>query len=284
MSEAASPAASDASRPDRYGVMGYPVSHSRSPVIHKLFAEQTGQAMTYELLEVEPARLEGTIRKFQASGGRGLNVTVPHKSEVVRLVDELSDRAATAGAVNTLVIHDDHIRGENTDGLGLVRDLGVNLGYQIAGTRILILGAGGATRGVVGPLLEHKPGSLTIANRTLSKAQALAAHFGNLGNVQACRFDDVGGDGAYDLVVNATSAGLKGATPPFPAAAVADAGLCYDMSYGLKTTPFVAWAAANGARRTASGWGMLIEQAAASFHLWRGVYPDTAPVLKQLRT
>jgi shikimate dehydrogenase len=267
---------------DRYGVMGYPVSHSRSPVIHRLFALQTSQNMQYELLQVPPDKLESAVMQFQRTGGKGLNVTVPHKSEAAKLADTLSDRARSAGAVNTLVFDNDAIFGDNTDGVGLMRDLQQNLGLNLEGANILILGAGGATRGIVQPLLAAKPGSLTIANRTLSRAEGLAEHFSSYGPVSACRFEDDLSHTKFQLVINATSAGLKGDTPPYPQAAVNGATQCYDLSYGLNPTPFSQWAAAHGAARSVMGWGMLVEQAAESFNLWRGMRPGTAPVLKQL--
>ena len=268
---------------DRYGVMGYPVSHSRSPVIHRLFALQTGQDMQYELLQVTPEKLETAVRQFQRTGGKGLNVTVPHKSAVARLVDKTSERAATAGAVNTLSFRDGEIHGDNTDGIGLLRDLSVNLGVNLEGANILILGAGGATRGIVGPLLEMGPASLRIANRTLDKAQALAEHFARSGPVTACRFNVVPVSEPYDLIINATSAGLQGDTPPYPVAAITDQTYCYDLSYGLTTTPFSVGARDNGAAHSVMGWGMLVEQAAESFHIWRGIRPNTAPVLKHMQ-
>ena len=268
--------------PDRYGVMGYPVAHSRSPVIHKLFALQTGQNMSYELFKVPPAKLESAVQHFGRTGGKGLNITVPHKSEVVRLVDELSERASNAGAVNTLVFRENGIYGDNTDGVGLMRDLQRNLGLKLKDANILILGAGGATRGIVGPLLDAKPTSVLIANRTFPKAKALAEHFSADGPVTACRFQDVDTLPVFDLVINATSAGLKGEAPPYPEKAVHPVTVCYDLSYALKPTPFMSWSIEHGAARSVMGWGMLIEQAAESFYIWRGVMPDTAPVLKQL--
>jgi len=267
---------------DRYGVMGYPVSHSRSPVIHRLFALQTAQNIQYELLQVPPEKLESAVRQFQRTGGKGLNVTVPHKGEAARLADTLSDRASSAGAVNTLVFDNDAIFGDNTDGVGLMRDLQQNLGLRLEESNILILGAGGATRGIVQPLLTAKPASITIANRTLSRATGLADHFGAWGPVTACRFEDDFSGTEYQLIINATSAGLKGQIPPYPEEAVSALTQCYDLSYGLNPTPFSQWAAAHGAARSVMGWGMLVEQAAESFKLWRGTMPDTAPVLKQL--
>jgi shikimate dehydrogenase len=267
---------------DRYGVMGYPVSHSRSPVIHRLFALQTGQHMQYELLQVPPDKLSSAIQIFRRAGGKGLNVTVPHKSKVSMLADTLSDRARIAGAVNTLVFQDGDIFGDNTDGIGLMRDLQYNLGLQLEGINILILGAGGATRGIVQPLLAAKPKSLTIANRTLSRASALTDHFGAYGDTTACRFDEVSDSIDYQLIINATSAGLKGETPPYPESAVNEDSYCYDLSYGLNPTPFSKWAAKHGAAHSVMGWGMLVEQAAESFQIWRGMRPDTVAVLKQL--
>jgi len=267
---------------DRYGVMGYPVSHSRSPVIHRLFALQTGEELQYELLQVAPGKLEMAVRQFQRTGGKGLNITVPHKNEVSKLCDHLSERASTAGAVNTLSFRDSEIHGDNTDGFGLLRDLVVNLGLSLEGANILILGAGGATRGIIGPLLEMQPESLRIANRTLGKAQELVERFALSGPVSACRFNVVPVTETYDLIINATSAGLQGDSPPYPGAAVSEQTVCYDLSYGLKPTPFSIWAREQGAKRSVMGWGMLVEQAAESFRIWRGVRPDTAPVLKQM--
>ena len=267
---------------DRYGVMGYPVSHSRSPVIHRLFALQTGHELQYELLQVTPEKLDTAVRQFQRTGGKGLNITVPHKTEIIKLVDQLSERASTAGAVNTLAFQEGEILGDNTDGIGLLRDLVVNLGVNIEGTNILILGAGGATRGIIGPLLEMQVSSLLIANRTLGKAEALAEHFGELGPVSACRFNAVPVADPYDLIINATSAGLHGEAPPYPAAAVTEGTVCYDLAYGLNPTPFSLWAREHGAAQSVMGWGMPVEQAAESFNIWRGVRPDTEPVLRQM--
>jgi shikimate dehydrogenase len=251
-------------------------------MIHRLFAMQTGQDMQYELLQVSPEKLESAVRQFQRTGGKGLNITVPHKSEVTRLVDHLSERASTAGAVNTLTFKEGEILGDNTDGFGLLRDLVVNLELALEGANILVLGAGGATRGIIGPLLEMQPASLRIANRTLGRAQALAEHFSRSGPVTACRFNVVPVTENYDLIINATSAGLSGEAPPYPAAAVSGQTICYDLSYGLKPTPFSVWAREQGAARSIMGWGMLVEQAAESFRIWRGVRPDTTEVLSRM--
>lgn len=262
--------------------MGYPVSHSRSPVIHRLFAMQTAQDMQYELLQVSPENLETAVRQFQRTGGKGLNVTVPHKRAVRKLVDQISERASTAGAVNTLAFRGGEIHGDNTDGIGLLRDLGINLGIPLEGANILILGAGGATRGIVGPLLEMQPRSLRIANRTLDKAQVIASHFDRHGSISACAFNMVPVGEPYDLIINATSAGVRGETPPYPEATVSEGTFCYDLSYGLNPTPFSVWAREHGASKSVMGWGMLVEQAAESFKIWRDVRPDTQPVLKQM--
>ena len=268
---------------DRYGVMGYPVSHSRSPIIHRLFAIQTGEEMQYELLQVTPEKLETAIQQFQRTGGKGLNITVPHKSAILPFVDHFSERASTAGAVNTLSFRDSKLYGDNTDGIGLLRDLAVNLGIDVEGSRILILGAGGATRGIIGPLLEMEPAGLLIANRTIGKAEVLVERFAEMGPISACQFDAVPVDRPYDLVINATSAGLQGNTPPWPVDAVRNDTVCYDLSYGLTPTPFSVWAREHGAARSVMGWGMLVEQAAESFYIWRNVRPETAPVLKQMK-
>ncbi len=267
---------------DRYGVMGYPVSHSRSPVIHRLFALQTEQDMQYELLQVRPEKLENAVNQFRRTGGRGFNVTMPHKTEITKLVDEMSERAQIAGAVNTVSFENDLMLGDNTDGFGLMRDLQENLGLTLYNSTILILGAGGATQGVLQPLLEAQPFSLVIANRTLPKAQALVEHFGTYGPVSACGFGNVPTNKTYDLIINATSAGFKGENPPYPESAVSEGTVCYDMSYGLTPTPFSEWASRQGADRSVMGWGMLVEQAAESFRIWRGIRPDTQPILKQL--
>lgn len=262
--------------------MGYPVAHSRSPVIHRLFAQQTGQEMRYELLRVAPEKLEAAVRQFQRTGGKGLNVTVPHKRAVFRLVDHLSERAATAGAVNTLSFRNNEIHGDNTDGIGLLRDLVVNLGLNLEGANILILGAGGATRGIVGPLLEMQPKSICVANRTVRRAEDLVERFAGHGPVSACAFDAVPDSEPCDLMINATSAIHDGQTPPYPEHVISSRTFCYDLSYSLHPTPFCAWARQHGAANAVMGWGMLVEQAAESFHIWRGVRPDTKPVLKQI--
>ena len=270
------------SKPDRYGVIGHPVSHSRSPFIHATFAQQTAQRLSYDAFDVEPADLAAFVSRFVAGGGKGLNVTVPHKIDIAGLVDSLSERARRAGAVNTLISGGGRITGDNTDGIGLVRDLTTNLGFEIGGKRILIAGSGGAVRGVLSPLLALQPATLALAGRTPSKAVQLAEQFSDLGHVIGCGLTDAAG-GAFDLVINATSAGLGGEVAAIPPAVIGPHTLCYDMMYGREETAFCAWVRAQGAGRAVPGWGMLVEQAAESFLLWRGVRPDTAPVLAALK-
>ncbi len=267
---------------DRYGVIGHPVAHSKSPVIHQQFATQMSQELIYETFDIAPESLTQELNTLIESGVKGLNVTVPHKNAVTDLVDELTERADLAGAVNTISIdRDGGMKGDNTDGVGLLRDLTENLAIELAGKRLLILGAGGATRGIVPTLLAAKPAKLHIANRTVEKAKDLAVQFADLGNVSACRFEELGGQ-RFDLIINATSAGLSGDVPPFPESIIDDTVVCYDLSYSMNDTPFCAWAREHGAAEVHQGWGMLVEQAAESFLIWRGIRPDTAPVRKLL--
>jgi shikimate dehydrogenase len=267
---------------DQYGVFGHPVSHSLSPFIHAMFARETGQDMSYRLYDVPPEEFATRVRVFFAEGGRGLNITVPHKIAAVDVADELTARAAHAAAVNTLALQGQEIVGDNTDGVGLVRDLCDNLGVVIARRRLLILGAGGATRGVLAPLLNLGPAIVVIANRTAERAEALAAAFADLGVTQGVGFDYIG-NRPYDLVINATSASLSGEIPPISQGVIGPQTFCYDLAYGRSSTAFVQWAQLSGCARAVQGLGMLVEQAAESFLLWRGVRPDTAAVLAALR-
>jgi len=268
--------------PDQYGVVGHPISHSWSPFIHGLFAKQTDQSLVYRLYDITPENFRAQVLEFFTRGGRGLNVTVPHKEAAAELANDLTTRADRAGAVNTLILSDDHsLLGDNTDGHGLVTDLTKNIGLNITNERLLILGAGGATRGVVEPLLSLGPTELVIANRTPERAVNLASLFSDLGAVRGCGFDHVGDD-PFDLIINATAAGLSGSVPNVTPAVVASHTVCYDMSYSKTATPFVTWSVEQGCARAHKGWGMLVEQAAESFTLWRGVRPDTEPVLTAL--
>ena len=264
--------------PDRYAVIGHPVAHSRSPWIHAQFALQTGEAIAYEPLFAPLDGFAATVAAFRAAGGRGANVTLPFKEQACALSTQLSERARAAQAVNTLVFSADGVHGDNTDGYGLVSDLTVNLGFAIGGRRILLAGAGGAARGVLLPLLGERPSALVIANRDVAKARALA---GGFAGVTACGYADLAGE-RYDLVINATSASLADATLPLPKEIYGAGSLAYDMVYG-RDTAFMRQARAEGAARTSDGAGMLVEQAAESFFLWRGVRPATAPVLAALR-
>ncbi|QTF93419.1 shikimate dehydrogenase [Halomonas sp. BM-2019] len=265
---------------NRYCVFGHPVAHSKSPAIHAAFAAQTGETIEYTAIEAPLDDFAGAWRRFVAEGGRGANVTVPFKEEAFRLCDTLSERAQRAGAVNTLILGGNGATyGDTTDGVGLVRDL-VRSGVTLAGARVLVLGAGGAVRGVLEPLLAEGPANLVVANRTAAKAEALAADFRELGDIEGGGFDAVAGP--FDLVINGTSASLAGDLPPLPDDLFAPGATAYDMMYGAEPTVFLRWAGERGAR-TADGLGMLVEQAAESFYQWRGKRPDTAPVLAELR-
>ncbi len=272
----------DAGSPDPYGIVGHPIGHSWSPFIHGLFAQQTHQNMVYRLYDIEPADFEKQVVELFSGGVRGLNVTIPHKQAAARLAEERTSRARRARAVNTLVLREGGtLLGDNTDGVGLINDLTRNLGFELREARVLMLGAGGAARGVMGPLLEQGVWELTVANRTPARAHALCAEFSEDGKVASCGFTDIPGL-AYDLIINATAASLHGEMPNLPAGLVGKTTLCYDMAYGRGATPFTAWAEAQNAGQTCKGWGMLVEQAAVSFELWRGVRPDTQPVLQTL--
>lgn len=263
--------------PDRYAVFGNPIGHSKSPLIHAAFARQTGQDIVYE---AKLAPLDGftqAIITFAVEGGRGANVTVPFKEEAFRLATQLSERAAKAEAVNTLTFEGDNILGDNTDGAGLVRDIRNNLGFIPTGKRILLMGAGGAARGVIQPLLETAPANLTVVNRTEEKAHLLRDFFPD---IETGGYDALAGR-SFDLIINATSSGLSNELPPLPAKAFAEEALAYDMMYG-RETPFMQLASQQGAH-VADGLGMLVEQAAEAFFLWRGVRPKTAPVIAQFR-
>lgn len=295
---------------DRYAVIGSGIAHSRSPQIHAMFAKATRQAMEYGLLDAPPVAFKATVDAFFKAGGRGLNVTVPHKQAALQLCNALTPRARRAGAVNTLARGDDgKLLGDNTDGAGLVRDLTVNLRCKLPGARVLLLGAGGAARGVIAPLVEAGIASLEIHNRHPARARALAQEFADLAPVRAGALpapappplpgvygspmrapsaDDAAAqrarrnDGGYDLIINATSASLSNELPDIPPHAVGIQTLAYDLAYRDRDTVFVHWARRAGARSAVMGLGMLVEQAAESFLLWRGVRPETAPVLEAL--
>lgn len=256
---------------DRYALFGYPVSHSRSPEIHQEFARQTGEDLVYEKIEV-PERLDSAALSFFAAGGLGANVTLPHKRAALELATVLTGRARRAGAVNTLMAEDDGILGDNTDGAGLLRDLTVNHNVAIRAQRILVVGASGATRGILGPLLSESPARIDVVNRTAEKARALIAEFDAPG-LHGGGLHEAGGD--YAVVINATSASLSNELPELAESVLAPGGAACDLVYLEQPTIFLQWARAAGAEQLIDGWGMLVEQAAESFELWRGVRPDT---------
>ncbi len=267
---------------DRYVVIGNPIEHSKSPAIHAQFALQTQQALSYERLLVPLDGFDIAIKDLITNGVRGANVTLPFKLDAYNIATDLTQRARAAGAVNTLKFEGDKILGDNTDGVGLVRDIVVNAGVSLQGCRILLLGAGGAARGVILPLLSELPAELVIANRTVKKAQDLLAHFhGHLVALDARSFEALSGE--FDVVINATSASLSDSVPNISSALLNQKSFVYDMMYGAKPTRFMQWAAEKKAS-VRDGLGMLVEQAAESFELWRGVRPDTAAVYTWLRS
>ncbi len=273
---------------DKYAVVGNPVSHSLSPQIHRLFAEQTNQNIDYQALEFAEDSFEQQVLQLIESGFKGINVTVPFKERAWAITDILSPRAKDAGAVNTVIFQDDGLlAGDNTDGIGLTRDMITNNHILIQHRKILVLGAGGAVRGILGPLLAQKPDLLTIANRTIEKAQDLVHQFSeNLNDnteLQHCSFEDSGKQ-KYDLIINGTSAGLTNEVPAIPDEILGINSICYDMMYNItQPTAFVQWAIDRGSLRQFDGLGMLVEQAAEAFFIWRGVRPETGPVISQLR-
>jgi shikimate dehydrogenase len=270
---------------DRYAVIGNPIGHTKSPLIHGLFAQATGQDMDYTAIEgsLTPARgFEAAVLEFRDGGGRGMNVTSPFKLRAFEMADERSERAALAGAANALMFSDGRILAENFDGVGLLRDIEVNLGLPLAGRRVLMLGAGGAARGALLPFLAAGPAELVLANRDLDKAAALARQVGPKGRVRACGYAALEGSGRFDLVVNATSASLTGALPPVPPSVFDPDGTAYELAYGKGLTPFLRLARNAGVRGVADGVGMLVEQAAEAFAWWRGVRPATEAVIDRL--
>jgi len=267
---------------DDYAVMGNPISHSKSPSIHTLFAEQTDQSILYTAIHVDVEGFKQAVGNFTAAGGKGLNITVPFKQEAWALVTERSERAERAGAVNTIKIEDEELFGDNTDGIGLVNDLTVNHSIELKGKAILLMGAGGAARGVLIPLLKQNPASLFIANRTPDKAKDLADDFADAGNTRGGGYDAIAGL-KFDVVINATAASLQGDLPPLAETLLNDNASCYDMMYSAKPTPFMRWAKEHNAAKVLDGLGMLVEQAAESFYIWRGVKPETQAVIEKLK-
>lgn len=267
---------------DRYAVFGHPIKHSKSPRIHTVFAEQTGQALEYSAQEVPAGQFSAAVVAFFANGGKGLNCTIPLKELAWAYADVKTERAYTAKAVNTLALQaDGSILGDNTDGIGLVTDLMANHAITLAGRRILILGAGGASRGIIGPILGQSPETIVIANRTIDKAINLAEEFHHKGPITGCGFNDLKSK-QFDLIINATSTSLSGHVPPLPEDLLAKNGVCYDLAYSNGPTAFVHWGLEQQALKSLDGLGMLVEQAAEAFFIWRGIRPKTRPVIELL--
>jgi shikimate dehydrogenase len=267
---------------DRYAVFGYPIKHSKSPRIHQIFAEQTGQSLEYSAQEVPAEQFPEAVAAFFAKGGKGLNCTIPLKELAWAYADVKTERAQLSKAVNTLALQaDGSILGDNTDGRGLVTDLMSNHAVTLAESRILILGAGGASRGIIAPILEQSAHSIVIANRTVDKAINLAAEFHHKGSITGCSFNDLK-NRQFDLIINATSTSLSGQLPPLPDALLAEKGVCYDLAYSNEPTVFVRWGLENQALKSLDGLGMLVEQAAEAFFIWRGIRPETRPVIELL--
>ena len=267
---------------DEYAVFGYPINHSLSPYIHAAFAKQTGQSINYQAIEVKPENFTQAVKDFFNSGGKGINCTVPLKEMAFDEVDVLSERAKFSGAVNTIkLMENGDLFGDNTDGVGLLKDLMDNLELSLAGKRILVLGAGGAARGILGPLLNSAPRSLCLVNRTESKAQTLKSIFEPIGEINVSTFNNLTGS-TFDLIINATSASLSANLPPLPSQILAEGGVCYDLAYSKHATAFMTWGLKEGAVTSVDGLGMLVEQAAQAFYVWRNVMPDTINVRREL--
>lgn len=270
--------------PDKYCVFGHPISHSKSPLIHNLFAQQTEQRLfEYTAKDVPAETFEKAARAFFSANGKGLNCTLPLKELAWKFADGLSERAEIGKAVNTLVIREGKIFGENTDGVGLIRDLTNNLGLRLKAKKILLLGAGGASRGILKPLLDEEPELLVIANRTLSKAEYLKKEFRLCGPIDVAGYDNLPGQ-CFDIIINATAASLQGQVPPLPDYIIGPSGCCYDLAYSDRPTAFVRWGKQRRVSSSVDGLGMLVEQAAESFAIWRGVHPKTQPVIGRLNS
>lgn len=268
---------------DTYAVIGNPIGHTKSPFIHSAYAEQTGQDLAYTVIEAAPDGFRQAAEAFRAAGGCGMNVTAPFKIDAFNYATDLTEQARLAGAVNALKFEGDKVFAQNFDGIGLVRDIVHNLGFPICGRKVLLLGAGGAARGAIVPILEQKPARLLIVNRTESKAHALVEQFAAYGDLSASSYPELSLSlQAFDIVINATSASLRGELPPVHTGVFSPDGLAYELVYGKGLTPFLRLAQITAAQRLADGVGMLVEQAAEAFAWWRGVRPDTQSVIKTL--
>jgi shikimate dehydrogenase len=266
---------------DRYAVIGNPIRHSKSPTIHREFARQTGIALEYEVIECPPDQFQQAVQTFRAQGGRGMNVTAQFKLQALELADAVSDRVRVAGSVNTLKFEGGLVLADNFDGIGLVIDLRDNLGFPIAGTRVLVLGAGGAARGILGPLVEERPAELVLANRAVERARQAVATLPDRDRVRGGGYDEIGAD-PFDLVINATSASMHDERPPIGPSVFRPEGMAYDLAYGRGLTPFLALGQEAGAARIVDGVGMLVEQAAESFAWWHGIRPSTRAMIEHL--
>lgn len=268
---------------DRYAVMGNPITHSKSPQIHQQFAKQTSEELSYEKIKVETENFSTDVKNFQLDHGKGLNITVPLKEEAYKLATELTERARRAGAVNTLILNaKNNYIGDNTDGIGLVRDLTQNYDISLMGKDILILGAGGAVRGILDPFIQQQPARIVIANRTLKRAQDLAKDFSDIANIEVFEYEKLAGQ-KFDIIINGTSASLSGELPPLPDNLLKNNSTTYDMMYGKEDTPFMTWSKENNATHVFDGLGMLVEQAAESFYCWRKIRPETESVIASIR-
>ncbi len=267
---------------EQYGVIGDPISHSQSPRIHKFFAKQLGQNINYKAYHVTADKLESFIIEFQNKGGKGLNITLPHKTSVLNCTDEISSRAMEAGAINTLIINDKKIIGDNTDGIGLINDLEINFNQPLENKRVLVLGAGGAALGILNPLLKRKPNLILVANRSASKTKIITSKFKLNSTLDACGINDLESNQTFDIIINATSIGVTKQSINFPSFIISEDTICYDLSYSYEPTLFMQWSMENKAKLAIQGWGMLIEQAAASYFLWRNKKPNTSTLLEQL--
>jgi len=267
----------------QYAVVGDPIAHSKSPRIHRLFAEQTGEELAYDAFAITSDNFAQFVQEFFENGGAGLNITLPHKEAAFKLAAQNSPRATLAGAVNTLTVHAGKLCGDNTDGPGLVRDLQTNNGIELNGKSILMLGAGGAARGALAELVNTEPRKITLLNRTVSKAESIKFDFRDVATIDAASYDKADPDEQYDVIINATSLSLNKELPPLSAQWIAPECCCYDMMYSDEETVFVEWAKQHGAAKALDGLGMLVEQAAESFAIWRGIRPDTGPVITAIR-